>query len=122
MKVLHPSQLFYNDSDSCYFSYNPNNPDHIDPRAAKLPEQVEIGDGLGPWEREVSDGKSWCAAGAKSYVVQCINETNNCLKTKGLAVDFKNKDTIAFKAMSEIAQVMNTIPIYKQQVLYEKNR
>ena len=44
MKVLHPSQLFYCDTDSCYFVYNPNNPDHIDPRTTQLPEKVEIGD------------------------------------------------------------------------------
>ena len=52
MKVLHPSQLFYCDTDSCYFVYNPNNPNHIDPRTAKLPEKVQIGDGLEQWECE----------------------------------------------------------------------
>ena len=86
MKVLHPSQLFYCDTDSCYFVYNPDNPNHIDPRTAKLPEKVEIGDGLGQWEFELSNGKNWCATGAKSYAVQCINETNNCLNTKGLTL------------------------------------
>ena len=81
MKVLRPSQLFYSDTDSCYFVYNPNNPDHIDPRTAQLPEKVEIGDGLGQWGMELSDGQKWCPIGAKSYVVQCIKEKNNCLKT-----------------------------------------
>ena len=38
----------------------------------------------------------------------------------GLTIDFKIKDTITFKAMSEIAQVMNTIPIDKQHVLHDK--
>jgi len=44
------------------------------------------------------------------------------LKTQGLTVDFKNKDTITFKALSDIAQVMNTIPIDKQQILYDKKQ
>ena len=121
MKVLHPSQLFYCDTDSCYFVYNPSNPNHIDPRTAKLPEKVEIGDGLGQWECALSYSKNSCATGAKSYAAQCINEKNNCLKTKGLTIHFRNRDTISFKAMSELAQVMNTIPIDKQQILYDKN-
>ena len=69
----------------------------------------------GQWECEFSDGKNWCASGAESYVVQCINAKNNCLKTTGLTVDFKNRD-ITFKAMSDIAQIVNTIPIGTQQV------
>ena len=122
MKVLHPSQLFYCETDSCYFVYNPNNPTHIDPRTSQLPETVEIGNGLGQWEMELADGVKWCAAGAKSYDVQCLNEQNNCLKTKGLTVDFKHKDTITFKAMSEVAQAMNEIPRDKQQVLHDKKQ
>ena len=39
MKVLDPSELFYSDTHSCYFVYNPNNPDHIDPRTAQLHEK-----------------------------------------------------------------------------------
>ena len=53
---------------------------------------------------------------------QCINEKNNCLNTKGLTVDFKNKDTITFKALSEVAQVMITIPKPKQQILHDKKQ
>jgi len=122
MKVWQPSQLFYSDTDSCYFVYNPNNPDHIDPRTAQLPEKVEIGDGLGQWGMELSDGQKWCPIGAKSYVVQCIKEKNYCLTTKGLTVDFNIKDIITFTAMSEIAQVMNAIPKDKQQVLHDKKQ
>ena len=122
MKVLHPSQLFYCDTDSCYVVYNPNNPNHIDPRTSQLPDTVEIGNVLGQWEMELSDGVKWCATGATSYAVQCLTEKNNCLKTKGLTVDFKNKDTITFKAMSEVAQAMNEIPRDKQQVLHDKKQ
>jgi len=31
LKVLHPSQLLYADTDSCYFAYNPKNKNHINP-------------------------------------------------------------------------------------------
>ena len=70
---------------------------------------------------ELSDGKKWCAIGAKSCDVQWINENNNCLQTKGLTVDFNNKDTITFKAMSEVAQDKNTIPKDKQHLLHDNN-
>ena len=122
MKILHPSQLFYCDTDSCYFVYNPNNPNHIDPRNTKLPEKVEIGNGLGQWEMELSDGVKWCGTGAKSYAVQCLNDKNNCLKTKGITIDFKNKDTITFNAMSEVAKAMNNIPIEDQKILHDKSQ
>ena len=41
----------------------PGNPEHSDTRKAELPELVETGDGLSPWEMDVSDGIICCAAG-----------------------------------------------------------
>ena len=120
LKSLHPSQVLYCDTDSCYFAYNPNNPEHIDPRSIKLPEKVELGDGLGQWEMELSDGKKWAATGAKSYAVECQNPKNNCLKTKGITIDFKNKDKITFESMASVAKAMNDVPLEQQQVLLDK--
>ena len=122
MKVLHPSQLFYCDTDSCYFVFNPNNPEHVDPRIANLPEQVEIGDGLGQWEMELKDGKRWAATGAKSHAYECLDPKNNAIKAKGLTIDFNNKDVVTFDAMASVAQVMNTIPIEEQQILLSKQQ
>ena len=122
MRVLHPDQLFYCDTDSCYFRYDPDNPTHIDPRTTDLPEKVEIGNGIGQWEMELSDGKRWCATGAKSYATECKNEKNNIMKTKGLTLDYNNKDTITFDALSEVAQSINKVPKEDQQILYNKDQ
>jgi hypothetical protein len=120
MKILHPEQLFYCDTDSCYFRYDPNNIKHVDPRTAKLPDKVELGDGLGQWEMEVSDGKNWCATGAKSLALQNESPKNNFIKTKGITIDFNNKDIVTFDNMAKIAKGMNGIPIDQQQTLLNK--
>jgi hypothetical protein len=120
MKILHPEQLFYCDTDSCYFRYDPNNIKHVDPRTAKLPDKVELGDGLGQWEMEVWDGKRWCATGCKCLGMQHHCPKNDFLKAKGITIDFNNKDIITFNNMARIAQGMNKIPIDQQQNLLNK--
>jgi hypothetical protein len=120
MKVVHPSQLLYCDTDSCYFIYDPGNVDHIDPRTAELPEGVELGNGLGQWEIELSDGKKWCCPGVKTYAVECVDPKNNCLKAKGITIDFKNKDKVTFDNMAKVAKSINNLTKEEQQLLLSK--
>ena len=120
LRVLHPSQLLYADTDSCYFAYNPKNENHINPETADLPKGVELGDGLGCWETELSDGVRFCGCGAKSYAVDTKDPKNETLKVKGLTIDFSNKDKITFEAMAKIAKSINDIPIEQQQKLFIK--
>jgi len=115
LKVLHPSELLYCDIDSCYFVYNPNNPDHVDPRTSNLLAGVERGNGLGQWEIQMSDGKKWAGTGAKSYAAECVNAKHNCLKVKGVTIDFKNKDKITCHAMAKVAQSINSLSVEQQQ-------
>ncbi len=92
MDMFHPSQSLYCDTDSFYFAYNPNNPNHINPKTAELPDKVELGDGLGQWEEEMDDCIKFVSTGAKTKAGICINPKNNFLNAKGLTIDFLNKD------------------------------
>ena len=44
------------------------------------------------------------------------------MKTKGLTLDYNNKDTITFDALSEVAQSINKVPKEDQQILYNKDQ
>ena len=122
MNVLHPSQLLYCDTDSCYFAFNPNNPNHIDPKNTELPEGVELGNGLGQWEQELNDGVKFAGCGAKTYAVKTNDSNNQIIKAKGLTIDYKNRNKITFENMANIAKSINNIPIDEQQKLLNKKQ
>ena len=46
----------------------------------------------------------------------------NNFKTKGITIGFKNKDTITFNAMSEVAKAMHNIPGENQKILHDKSQ
>jgi hypothetical protein len=121
ISYLHPSQLLYCDTDSCYYVYDPENPNHKDPTKNTDSGLFQMGDGIGQWETELNDGNKFSASGAKSYMIECDNPKNNCIKTKGVTVDYQNKDIITFEAMASVAQSSNEIPISEQQTLLNKN-
>ena len=54
MDWLHPSQIIYCDTDSCYFLYDPDNPLHKYPSndSEGLPSNVSVGNALSQWEDE----------------------------------------------------------------------
>jgi len=86
LDLLHPSQLLYCDTDNCYYSYNPNNPLHVDPKTASIDSGVEMGDSLGAWEEELKDCYKFCSTGAKTKAGLCLNPKNNFLNAKGLTI------------------------------------
>ena len=67
-------------------------------------------------------GNKFSASGAKSYMIECDNHKNNCIKTKGVTIDYQTKDIITFKAMASVAQSSNEIPINEQQKLLNKSQ
>ena len=79
-----------------------------------------MGDGIGQWETELNDGNGFACSGAKSYMLRCDNPKNNLIKTKGVTVDYQNKDIINWKAFASVAQSSNEIPISEQQILLNK--
>ncbi len=119
LRSIHPTQLQYCDTDSCYFWYDPKKKEHIHPaiHKDKMIEGVEIGDGLGQWEQEVDDGNMMVCLGSKTYAHTNDNPKNDAIHTKGITVDFRNKDKITFDRMIDIAKQLNEIAPEEQGVL-----
>ena len=122
MNALHPSQLLYCDTDSCYFAFNPNNPNHIHPKNTELPRGVELGNGLGCWEEELKDGIEFAGCGAKTYGCKTLDPNSQILKAKGITIDYKNRETMTFETMAKIAKSINNIPIENHQQLLNKKQ
>ena len=93
---LHPSQIIYADTDSCYFLYDKTNelhkkPDNNDPT---LPKSVKFGDGLGCWKFEHMINEM-VVAGAKSYAYKS-QDGKVAMAMKGITMDVANSKIVDF--------------------------
>lgn len=87
LDMLHPSQLPYCDTESCDYSYNPENPLQVKPAGVALKAGVEKGDSLGAWEEELNDYYQLCSTGAKPMPGLCLNPKHKYINAKGLTLD-----------------------------------
>ena len=97
---LHPSQLVYCDTDSVYLIYDKTNPLHKHPtnEDTTKPDNVNVGDALGDWERDLPEGE-WITeiiiAGAKSYAYK-TNKGKTVIKQKGITLDRATSNIFTF--------------------------
>lgn len=113
---LHHSQILYMDTDSCFYLYDPDNPEHINPDDENqvFPDKVSLGGGLGQWSNELGPDEyitEFVATGPKSYayITNKINENNkdgkfkqcDC-KAKGLTLDVSSSQLITLQSMKNL--------------------
>ena len=56
LNLLHSTQRMYCDTDSSYYLYDPNDPNHVNPRTANnIPHGIRVGKILGDWEPDFGD-------------------------------------------------------------------
>ena len=87
---LHPSQIIYADTDSCYFLYDKTDALHKKPdnNDLTLPKSVKFGDGLGCWKFEgLMD--EMVVGGAKSYACKTLTG-KVAMAMKGITLDLAN--------------------------------
>ena len=105
MSWLHPSQIIYWDTDSCYFLYDANNPLHKYPSndAKDLPPNVRFGNALSCWEDEFKGGWAveFVGAGAKSYAYKMQDGTIK-MKQKGITLDVANREKITYERFKDM--------------------
>ena len=102
---IHPSQLLYCDTDSCYFLYDETNPLHKYPSndAKDLPKSVQFGDGLGQWEYDLKKDEwidEMIIGGAKSYAYK-TNKGKIEMRLKGITLDHANSLKISYEAFKK---------------------
>ena len=111
MDWLHPSQIIYCDTDSCYFLYDPDNPLHKYPSndAEGLPSNVSFGSALSQWEDEFKGGwgTEFIGAGAKSYAY-IMKEGTIKMKQKGITMDVANRAKITYDKFKELVLNITT--------------
>ena len=106
---LHPSQIIYADTDSCYFIYDKTNalhkkPDNSDPT---LPKSVKFGDGLGCWKFE-GLMVEMVVGGAESYA--CKTPTGKvAMAMKGITLDVANSKIGDFEKVKRMVLERETI-------------
>ena len=111
---IHPSQLIYCDTDSCYFLYDKTNtlhkkPDNNDPT---LPKSVKFGDGLGCWKLETMI-KEMVVGGAKSYAY--VDKKNKIARAmKGITLDVANSEIVSFDKVKDMVLKHGTIETEKR--------
>ena len=121
---LHPSQIIYWDTDSCYFLYDENNPLHKYPSndAKDLPPNVRFGNALSCWEDEFKG--SWAVefvgAGAKSYAYKMQDGTVK-MKQKGITLDVANRAKITYERFKEMVLNKDLIEKVKKTIRGEKS-
>jgi hypothetical protein len=121
---LHPSQIIYWDTDSCYFLYDKNNPLHKYPSndAKDLPPNVRFGNALSCWEDEFKG--SWAVefvgAGAKSYAYKMQDGTVK-MKQKGITLDVANRAKITYERFKEMVLNKDLIEKVKKTIRGEKS-
>ena len=102
LDYFHPTQVLYCDTDSVFYRYDKNNPLHKD--INKLPDDIQLGKGLGQWEDEF-DGKDHIVemviGGAKSYAY--ITASGKVvIKQKGVTLDKANDSVVTFNALVDM--------------------
>ena len=106
---LHPSQIIYADTDSCYFLYDKTNalhkkPENNDPT---LPKSVKFGDGLGCWKFEgLMD--EMVVGGAKSYAYKTPTG-KVAMAMKGITLDVANSKIVDFEKVKRMVLESETI-------------
>jgi hypothetical protein len=109
---LHPSQIIYADTDSCYFLYDKTNPLHKKPdnNDPTLPKSVKFGDGLGCWKFE-GLMHEMVVGGAKSYAYK-TKEGKIAMAMKGITLDVNNCKAVNFDKVKSM--VLDNEPIGTQ--------
>ncbi len=102
LDYFHPTQVLYCDTDSVFYRYDKNSPLHKD--INKLPDDIQLGKGLGQWEDEF-DGKGHIVemviGGAKSYAY--ITASGKVvIKQKGVTLDKANDSVLTFNALVDM--------------------
>jgi hypothetical protein len=106
---LHPSQIVYADTDSCYFLYDKTTPLHKKPdnNDPTLPKSVKFGDGLGCWKFEgLMD--EMVVGGAKSYAYK-TKEGKIAMAMKGITLDVNNCKAVNFDKVKSMVLDNETI-------------
>jgi len=105
LEFLGPDQVLYCDTDSCYFIYDPENPNHKKPTNDQaLPATISFAPKkkacLGQWESDLKDDEyiiEFVCGGAKSYAYR-TNKSDFKIKQEGSTLDFANDKILAFDA------------------------
>ena len=101
---LHPSQILYYDTDSCYFLYDPDDPNHKKPSNDQdRPTSITFAPNkkacLGQWECDLKEGEyisEFVCGGAKSYAYK-TNKGKINIRQKGITLDVANNEILTFE-------------------------
>ena len=120
---LHPSQVYYCDTDSVIFIYDKANPEHkphlLQEASKHKPTTLEFGGGLGQWEDEFG-GEDYIeelvVGGAKSYSYKteygCTKKGKVQVKQKGINLDMANDEVVNCDTMRDmVLNITNKGPI-----------
>ena len=105
---MHPTQLIYCDTDSCYYLYDETNPLHK--KAGDKHPTIKFGSGLGQWNDEFkgSYATEMVCAVAKSYAVKMANGSIK-MAQKGITIDCNNSEIFTFEKMKNMVINDSTI-------------
>ena len=109
LSFLHPSQILYYDTDSCYFLYDPDDSNHKKPSNDQArPKSITFAPNkkacLGQWECDLKEGEyitEFVCGGAKSYAYKTNKEKIN-IRQKGITLDVANNKIITFEAFKKM--------------------
>ena len=124
---LHPTQVIYCDTDSVFFVYDKNNPEHKMPdnNDETKPVNVSFGNALGEWENEF-DEDEWIVeqivAGAKSYSY-ITNKGKIAIRMKGITLDRATSDIFTFERIKKMVLENDTLESAERfQFIWNKDK